>query len=316
MSNNIEATKFANIFNKQNGIFTYSGEMAIEIALKCIDVEGKKVVVQNNVCHRVLLAILRSGAIPVIIKPSNSFNLSTNDIEKVMNVHKDIVAIIIVHQYGIRTEINQIKKIINNNIKIIEDIAQGWNIKDIGKYSDYVVTSFGESKQLSFGIGGGIFTDNEEINSIIDINFRMSRKSEYMVIPYILPSNIKIKYKNLKKLGNKNIKKQIRNAKIVQNIIKDKNKDFNCFEIEYGVWNRFPIWTSDLDEYEKMKKMLDEMNIKYELPYKKQLEEIAFLQKNKYYFYNYQKDNIYIILIKTRANKRWDLSKWKLKEIR
>ena len=91
---------------------------------------------------------------------------------------------------------------------------------------------------------------------------------------------------------------------------------FNCLEIEDGVWNRFPIWTNNFVEYEKMKKELDKLEIKYELPYKKQLEEIRFLPQKRYYFYNYQKDNKYIILIKTRVNKRRDLNRWKREKIK
>ena len=56
---------------------------------------------------------------------------------------------------------------------IIEDIAQAWNIQEnelgIGKYSDYVVTSFGISKALSYDQAGAIFY-NKDIRQYFDFH--------------------------------------------------------------------------------------------------------------------------------------------------
>ncbi len=312
MNNYKEAKKFAEYFQKKNGIFTYSGEMALEISLNAINVNNKKVIMPNNVCHSILLSVLRSGGIPIIVNPYNGFVLSKKDLEKILKKYDDIASIILVHQFGIKINVKEVKEIIKNrDIKIIEDIAQSWGIEDIGDQSDYVVTSFGKSKQLSFGIGGGIFSNDNQINKIIDSNFRNSRQSEKIVLPYILPKNIKLKFNKLKLIGNKNVKKQIFIAKKIRNIILDKYKEFECFYIAEGVWNRYPIWTKSKSEYLKMIDTLNKLNIKFELPYKNSLEKIPFLKNHRYFFENYNKNKNYIILLKTRKNSIWRMLKWK-----
>lgn len=305
-----EIIEFAKYFNKTNGVYTYSGEMAIELSLFSINVKNKKVVIQNNVCHRILLAVLRSGAIPIIIRPSNMFCLSKIDIDNVLKVHKDIAVIIAVHQHGIRTNIKEIRDAVGKRVVIIEDIAQGWDVGNIGEYSDYVVTSFGKSKQLSFGIGGAVFTSNNNINNFVDVDYRISRQTDYLVLPYMLPNNIIIKFKKMKKIADKNIRKQIQISKKVKKIINKKYKDFECLNIDKGVWNKFPIWTESYDKYEELINLFKEKNIKFELLSKKQLEEVEFLKNYKYFFYDFQKENKYIILIKTKGIRRGDLIKW------
>lgn len=310
-----EVEQFAKKFNKKYGNFTYSGEMALEVALKHIDVKDKKVIIQNNVCHRVLLSILRSGGIPILVKPKNEFVIDEEDLRRITKKYRDIAAVIIIHQYGIEADLKSIKKSINGkNIKIIEDIAQSWGIHNIGKFSDYVITSFAKSKQLSFGIGGGIFTDFTDINTILDINFRTSRATEKEILPYVLPSNIKISYRKMCKIGDQNIRRQINNAKAVNHIIISDYKKINCLAICKGVWNRYPVWTNDYTEYQKIIKTLDLYNIKYELPHKKSLDELPMLQRYKYFREINDNDIEYIVLIKVRNLKKRSIIKWKLKK--
>lgn len=106
-----EVEQFAKKFNKKYGNFTYSGEMALEVALKHIDVKDKKVIIQNNVCHRVLLSILRSGGIPILVKPKNEFVIDEEDLRRITKKYRDIAAVIIIHQYGIEADLKSIKNL-------------------------------------------------------------------------------------------------------------------------------------------------------------------------------------------------------------
>ena len=291
MDNVIEARKFANIFEKKVGIFTFSCEMAIEIALKSINVKGRKVVLPSNICHRVLLSVIRSGGIPVLIYPENEFIISSSDISKVLKKYNDICTIILVHQFGIKCNIKEIRDIVGD-IPIIEDFSQGWKIKDIGKYSNYIVTSFASSKQLSFGFGGIICTNDENINNLIDVNWKKTRNSEIDVLPYNLPASVNIKTKDLINKGNKTTDIQIKNAKEFYNLAKKIN--MNCLEINEGVWCRFPIWTYEKNTYEKALKMLK--NRDYELPHKNGLEKVKFINGKEFFYENYCNKKSYIIL--------------------
>lgn len=312
-----EVKKFSQYFNKNYGFFTYSGEMALEVALNNIDVENKKVVMPNNVCYRILLSVLRSKGIPILVQPSDGFVLSREDVTNVINKYEGIATIIVVHQYGIKSNVEAIKEITTGkNIKIIEDIAQGWKINDIGKYSDYIITSFGKSKQLSFGIGGAVFCNEKNLEQTLDMNCKTSRTNKKTALPYMLPENIEIKFKKIKKIGDKNVKKQYKNAIKIKNILSSKYKEFNYLETNKGVWNRYPIWTSNHSEYCKMIEILNHLKIDYELPYRIQLNELPMLQKYNYFYEEYMKYKKYMILIKTRSIRKRRMRKWKILKIK
>lgn len=313
MNQESEIKKFSKQFNKEYGIFTYSGEMAIEVALNNISVENKGVIIPNNICYRVLLSVLRCKGIPIFIQPQN-FTLSKDDIKETTKKYNNISAIIIAHQYGIKSNIRAIREEINNDkIKIIEDIAQGWGIKDIGKYSDYVVTSFGITKPLSLGIGGAVFSNSENIKELLDLNSKISRMSKKNILPYLLPNNFKINYEKLKRIGNKNISKQIKNAKLIKKIILNTyNQEVKYPITNDAVWNRLPIWTQNEKIYRELIDKLKHYNIQYELPYKIKLNELPMLEKTKYYCeINNGAINSFVILIKVRNLKRRNILKWK-----
>ena len=68
----MDIEKIKNKYNKKNAIIVYSGELAIETVLinEKID-KGDYVVIPNNVCYRILNAIIRRKAIPIIVRPEN-----------------------------------------------------------------------------------------------------------------------------------------------------------------------------------------------------------------------------------------------------
>lgn len=316
MNQEKEINKFSQTFNKRYGIFTYSGEMAIEVALNHINVKNKCVILPNNICYRVLLSILRCKGIPILVEPKNGFTIEKDDLTEILKKYDNISAIIVVHQYGIIANIKEIKESIKGTeIKIIEDIAQGWEINNIGQFSDYVVTSFGKTKPLSFGIGGAIFCNYKEVRDILDFNSKISRMSKEDILPYVLPSNIDIKYKKMKKIGNKNIKKQKKNAKLIKEILNKYDNEIKCFDINYGVWQRFPIWTKNIKVYQDILHKLKYYKIEYELPYKIKLNEVPILKKYQYYSeVNDNSSQFFIILIKVRNLKRRNILKWKIRK--
>ena len=150
----------ANKIDMKNGVIVNSGTIAILSALKLCDINyGDKVLINGYCCYSLFETIKNIGATPIILVPSNFFNISEKELEDTIQKY-NVKCFIATHQYGIIQNIKNIKQKFPN-LKIIEDIAQGWGIKNIngkiGKYSDYVVTSFGETKPLSYGQAGCIF---------------------------------------------------------------------------------------------------------------------------------------------------------------
>ena len=199
------ASKFARNFNKKYGVITYSGTLAIEVALSNLGLEkGDKVLVLSEVCYSIVNTILKLDLIPVIVTSKNRLYLTDEDIDSVLE-KQNIKCILLVHQYGILNKIN-LEKYRTQGIKIIEDVAQSWDIGSdnykIGEYSDIVVTSFGKTKPLSYGIGGGVFFNDKSIFKIIDYCDNESRENENILLSYAYPLCKKINYHDLKNIAD------------------------------------------------------------------------------------------------------------------
>lgn len=299
--NYLLAEKFAQDFNKKYGIITYSGTLAIEVALSNLGLrKGDKVLVLSEICYSIVNAILKLDLIPVIVTSKNGLYLTDDDVDKVLN-EQDIDCILLVHQYGILNKIN-LKKYKNKDIKIIEDVAQAWGIGNndykVGEYSDIVVTSFGKSEPLSYGIGGGLFFNQESIFDSLDYYDNESREKEKVLLSYTYPQCECIEYNKLKSIANNIVQEQRNSAKQYYNLIKENNI-IQCIKYDdKHVWHRFPIWVDDENLYNEIVKELNNTNLEYQL-----LHEINLidLKRNKNCIkYNNQNNSKYVIFLRTR----------------
>lgn len=295
-------------YNKKNMVFVYSGTLAIETVLLNENVKsGDMVLIPNNVCYRILTAILRVGATPLIVKPSNELIMTKDDFEKILRIY-DVKAILAVHQFGLNVNIKELKKLCKKGEIIIEDIAQGWDINsnsEFGRYSDYIVTSMGKSKPLDFGLGGAILTNNNIMKNL-DFNNIKSRYDKNKLIPYVLPSNISLNINKLILYANKRKKKNIEYAKVcIRNINNKKIKFYVVDDLKKCYWERFPIWTEKEEIYKKIIEIADQIKIQYEPEHDKLLEELPLLENKKFKYVNLNCQKRYFIFLKTAfLNKR------------
>jgi dTDP-4-amino-4,6-dideoxygalactose transaminase len=307
--------KLAAYFGKKYGEFLYSGTLALELALKSAHIQsGDCVLLPDNVCYRILLSVVKVGAKPIIVSPKNTYLVDKSDIEKAIKNYS-IKAIILVHHYGLPLNIKLFRKICPKNIVLIEDAAQSWQMKSagkkIGKYSDYVITSFGATKPLSLGIGGAIFSDKKEFREFLDNYDRDSREKSQEILPYVLPKSININLDKLIEIGNKNVAYQ----RLVANcLIKGlEAAPFNYWQTQRGdlpSWHRFPIWTDDKELYEKALKMAEIYQISYELPHKLSLDKLPLARANKSIHMENTGKKYYHIIIKPRQNSLTRIQKW------
>lgn len=106
----------------------YSGELAIETVLINEKIgKGDYVVIPNNVCYRILNAIIRREAIPIIVRPENELVITNKDINKILENY-NVKCILAVHQFGLKVDIKKLRSKCKNNEIIIEDIAQNGSI--------------------------------------------------------------------------------------------------------------------------------------------------------------------------------------------
>ena len=161
-----------------------------------------------------------------------------------------------------------------------EDISQAWNVKlnnrQVGENSDYIISSLGNSKPLSNGVGGLIMSNINFIGNF-DIKTKECRNSIDSILEFYYP--LAINYKRIVKKANKKIANQRKNAKILKKVL--KAYDFIRLIDENNTipsYHRFPIYVNDV-EYDNILKILDKCNINYQKEYKNKLDKINIVKK-------------------------------------
>jgi perosamine synthetase len=132
---------------------------------------GDEVIVSPYTMSACALAPMIYGAIPVFADVDNNGSLDPLSIEKL--VTKRTKAIMVVHQFGIPADMNQIMSIAKKyNIKVIEDCAQAhgaqYGNQYVGTIGDIGVFSLNVNKTIQAGEGGVCVTNDK------DLHYRLS----------------------------------------------------------------------------------------------------------------------------------------------
>ena len=191
------------------------------------------------------------------------------------------------------------------NIKIIEDVAQAWDLKDnngmnnIGIDSDIVVTSFGSTKPISYGIGGGLFFDNKKIFKEIDFCDNESREKQGIILSYAYPLCKEIKLDYLLEKANEIVNEQRLCAREYSNVLLNQKtiKYINYEQNSGNVWHRFPMWVENQKTFEKIKKILEKSTLEFQFEHDVKLTDLPMCQKCIKYNEN---THYYFILVRTR----------------
>lgn len=160
-------TRFAEMSDSKYGLACSNGTTAIELALKAIDVKGKKVLMPSNTFFATSVAVTNAGGIIELLDMEpNSFSIDIRDLES--KITPEVGAVIIVHIGGIIS--HDITKIVNicdkNKIPLIEDAAHAhFSLKGThraGSIGDIATFSFFPTKVMTTGEGGMITTNNKD----------------------------------------------------------------------------------------------------------------------------------------------------------
>lgn len=159
--------KFKRIINRKYGIAVSNGTSALEVALGSLKLKkGSKIILPNLTITSCLNAIIKNNLKPVFVDVDlNDFNICINDLKR--KISKDIKAIIMVHTYGLASNIKEIIKLKKKyNFKVIEDCAEGLGLKHnnryLGSFGDLSTFSFYSNKLITTGEGGCILTDKKK----------------------------------------------------------------------------------------------------------------------------------------------------------
>lgn len=313
---NSVGNRLAAYYSKRFGEIVYSGTLALETALYTLKVKkGDYVIIPNNVCYRVLLSVVRTGANALLVEPKNKLNLTVEDIKDVVYKYSPKV-IILVHNFGLPVNIKKIKSALGDKVKILEDASLAWRLKyegnKVGKHSDIVITSFGKTKPLNAGWGGGIFSDSDEFKKILDYNNKSSRNSTTAYLPYAVPEEINIDFQKHIRNADFNLKKTFKIISLLNNNLNiDGIEVVKLAKDDMATWHRYPIFVKSKEVFTKIVLTMKQNNIHYELPHKIKLSEIPLaLRYNCIEINNLDKKEYYQINLKTNKNKLEDIRIW------
>lgn len=160
--------KLSESFNRDYAITVANGSIALDLALKVLNLNAEdEVIIPSFTIVSVLAAVLRSGAKPVFCDvDKESWNMTLDDVKKVRT--SKTKAIVIVHTYGLVADALKITQFCElYNITLIEDAAEahGQKVNSLvcGSFGLISILSFYANKHLTTGEGGCLLTNDEYI---------------------------------------------------------------------------------------------------------------------------------------------------------
>ena len=163
-------------FGAKKSLLTTSGTSALELASYALNPKHKdEVIVPSYTFSSTVNAILIAGAKPVFADiQEETLNIDPEDIRRKLTPRTK--AIYPVHYAGVSCDMKHIMEIAEeNDLKVVEDAAQGVNAKYKDKYlgtiGDFGCYSFHETKNYVCGEGGALLinTDDEAITERLEI---------------------------------------------------------------------------------------------------------------------------------------------------
>ena len=147
-----------------------NGTLAMYASLRALGVgKGDEVIIPNLTFIATANCVIMTGAKPVLCEVrKDNFTLDVKKAGKLLT--KNTKAIIPVHLYGQSADMDEILYFAKtNNLKILEDAAQGvgvrFNGKHTGTFGEVGVLSYYGNKTITCGEGGIILTNDDEIAS-------------------------------------------------------------------------------------------------------------------------------------------------------
>ena len=142
--------------------------LSIYTALQVLGIENGDEVIVPNLTHAssIYPVLMSGGKIKVFDFEPNSYYYDLENIKKLITTNTKFF--LACYLYGMPLNIEDVKKICDeNNITLIEDVAQAFGTKVNGKYAGTFgkigCYSFNDTKMLRIGEGGAIVTSDKDI---------------------------------------------------------------------------------------------------------------------------------------------------------
>ena len=233
---------FSEYIGQKYGSCVANGSAAIDVALRAMkdlykwDDYSEIIIPSFNIISAAQSCIYNKLKPVFVDAEENTWNIDTSKIEEVIN--KKTKAIIVVHIYGLPSNMNPIMEIANKyNLKVIEDAAQvhgqTYNEKKCGSFGEIATFSFFTNKHIACGEGGIILTSNKDLKEKFDYYKNLCFTSEKFVHSDLgwnyRMSNLQaaVAYAQLENI-DKVIKKKQLIGNIYQNLLEELSKCMIC----------------------------------------------------------------------------------------
>lgn len=164
--------EFAKFCGQEYGSCVTNGSAALDIAIRAMkDVykweDFSEVIIPSFNIISAAQSCIYNKLRPVFADAEiNTWNVDTSKIEELIT--NKTKAIVIVHIYGLPSDVDEIIKIAKkHNLKIIEDAAQAhgqeYKGKKCGSFGDVATFSFFTNKHIACGEGGIVLTSDKEL---------------------------------------------------------------------------------------------------------------------------------------------------------
>lgn len=154
-------------FGHQHVLAVSSGTAALSIALSALGIgPGDEVAVPGYLWVSCVSAVVRSGAIPLLVDIDDSFCIDPDDLARRIGPHTR--AVLCVHMSGAPGRIKEVADICHaRGLKLIEDCAQaaGASVggRAVGRFGDVATFSFQLNKNITSGEGGLVAAEDETL---------------------------------------------------------------------------------------------------------------------------------------------------------
>ncbi len=159
--------EFAVAIGVRHALAVSSGTGALQVALGALGVgPGDEVLIPGYFWVSTVGAVVRSGAIPVLVDCDDTFTMDPRAAaQKITHRTK---AILVVHMGGVIGRIREIVALARqHSLKVIEDCAQAAGASqhgvNAGAFGDVAIFSFQMNKHMTSGEGGMVVTDDEHL---------------------------------------------------------------------------------------------------------------------------------------------------------
>lgn len=159
--------EFADFIGMPHALAVNSGTAALTVALMALRVgPGDEVILPGYFWVSTVSAVVRLGAIPVIVDIDDSFGMDPRDLER--KISPRTRAVILVHMSGASGNLEAIVDLcLQKRLPLLEDVAQAAGAtvggKPLGSFGDVSIFSFQLNKTMTTGEGGMVCTRAKEL---------------------------------------------------------------------------------------------------------------------------------------------------------